>query len=94
VRWLSDEEYEIIEQQSTSDAAVKAITMTVAKMDGVQDAPAVLEGKPPAKVKAKVEESEEGSDVEEPVVRKEVAKKPVVESKPSLAAMVSDWDDE
>jgi hypothetical protein len=96
VRWLSDEEYEIVEQQSTSDAALKAITMTVAKMDGVQDAPAMLEGKPPAKVKAKAkaEESEEGSDVEEPVVRKEVAKKPVVESKPSLAAMVSDWDDE
>jgi hypothetical protein len=94
VRWLSDEEYEIVEQQSTSDAALKAITMTVAKMDGVQDAPAMLEGKPPAKVKAKAEESEEGSDVEAPVVRKEVAKKPVVESKPSLAAMVSDWDDE
>lgn len=51
MRWLSDEEYEIVEQQAASDDALKAITMTVAKMDAAPEAPAALAGKPPAKVK-------------------------------------------
>jgi hypothetical protein len=51
MRWLSDDEYEIVEQQAATDDAVKAITMTVAKMDAAPEAPAALAGKPPAKVK-------------------------------------------
>jgi len=47
MRWLSDDEYTTVEEKGASDEAVKAVTMTVAKVDAV--APAMLEGTPPAK---------------------------------------------
>ncbi len=40
MRWLSEEEFEICQKQGTSPDAIKAITMTVSQMDGVQPAPA------------------------------------------------------
>lgn len=52
VRWLNDAEYETVEHQAASEDATKAITMTVAKMDGITDAPAALAGTPPKKAKA------------------------------------------
>jgi hypothetical protein len=87
MRWLSDEEYEIVEQQAASDDALKAITMTVAKMDAAPEAPAALAGKPPAKVKpapapapAVEEEDEEVAAVAAPKARKaKAAPAPVVE---------------
>lgn len=63
MRWLSDYEYETVERAGESPDAEKAVTMTVAKMDGVRAAPAKLEGKPPAK--AKVEAVVEEEEVEE-----------------------------
>ena len=51
MRWLTDDEYPTIKEQGQSDDAIKAITMTVAKMDNVQVA-APLEGKRPAAAKA------------------------------------------
>ena len=59
VRWLSEDEYETVEQKGTSPEAEKAVTMTVAKTDNV--APAKLEGTPPTKALPKpvVEEEEE-----------------------------------
>lgn len=53
MRWLSDEEYEAVEKQAKSDDAIKAITMTVAKMDNAPTAePAPLGGTPPKAAKA------------------------------------------
>jgi outer membrane biosynthesis protein TonB len=108
MRWLTDDEFPTIQQQGKTDAAIKAITMTVAKMDNVAaPAPLKLEGKRPAPV---VEEEEEApapkaktkakpaplpaEDDEEPVVRKE-EKKPnaVPKAKADLSAMVDDWDE-
>jgi hypothetical protein len=40
LRWLTDDEYPIIKEQGQSDDAIKAITMSVAKMDGVVSKPA------------------------------------------------------
>jgi hypothetical protein len=120
MRWLSDDEYESVEKQAKSDDAIKAITMTVAKMDNAATAePAPLGGTPPkaaAKPAPQAEpEAEEEPPVappkakkakaapaaaaedegEEPVVRKEEAKPTAVPTKKSsLAAAVSDWDDE
>ncbi len=48
MRWLTDDEYEGIQAQALTPEAEKAVTMTVAKMDGVVAAPAELAGKPPA----------------------------------------------
>ena len=110
MRWLTDDEFEIAERQGQSADAIKAITMTVAKMDNVT-AVAPLEGKRPARPKpVEVEEEEEPApppkakaaakpavveEPDEPVVRKEEKKASAVPAKKaSLAAMVDDWDDE
>ena len=108
MRWLTDDEFPTIQQQGKTDAAIKAITMTVAKMDNVSaPAPLKLEGKrptaapveeeeapaPKAKTKAKPAPLPAEED-EEPVVRKE-EKKPnaVPKAKADLSAMVDDWDE-
>ena len=104
MRWLTDDERPGVVAQSKSEPAIRAITMTVAKQDGVVSKPLAIEGTRPAPVdeeapapkakKAKAEVVEVEED-EEPVVRKET-KKPnaVPAAKGSLADMVDDWDDE
>lgn len=110
MRWLTDDEYEIAQKQGKTDTAVKAVTMTVAKMDNVAAPISVPGSKPKAapkaaeedeapppvpKAKAKAKVAEPVEETEEPVVRKE-EKKPnaVPKAKSSLAAMVDDWDEE
>lgn len=110
MRWLTDDEYEIAQKQGKTDTAVKAVTMTVAKMDNVAAPISVPGSKPKAapkaaeddeapppvpKAKAKAKVVEPAEEAEEPVVRKE-EKKPnaVPKAKSSLAAMVDDWDEE
>ena len=60
-RWLTDEEFDVVEEQAASDAALKAVTMTVAKMENAVSKPLELVGKPPARAKPApvVEEEEE-----------------------------------
>jgi len=49
VRWLTDDEYEIVQSQSQSKDAEKAVSSTPAAMDGVTaPAPLAIEGKRPA----------------------------------------------
>jgi hypothetical protein len=106
-RWLSDEEYATATEAGQSETAIKAVTMTVAKVDNVAAAaPLAIEGKRPTKaakppVEEVVEEAEEPAveaaaeeEVDTPTVRKAASKKPAVGQKSSLADMVSDWDDE
>jgi len=106
VRWLTDDERPGIIEQSKSDAAIRAITMTVAKQDSVVSKPLAIEGTRHAAVeeedapapkakKAKAAPVEVEDDDDEPTVRKE-SKKPsaVPTAKASLADMVDDWDDE
>ena len=105
MKWLSDEQYEVAQQQGGSEDAKRAITMTVAQTDKVAP-PLALEGKAPSKPKAEVAEDEEEApkpkakakpkieeeeDVE-PTVRKE--SKPAPAAKSSLAKLAADWDDE
>jgi hypothetical protein len=104
VRWLTDDEYAVVQEQAASTDASRAVVMTVAQTDGVkQSAPLSLPGKAPvveeeeapkpkAAKKPKVEVADEDS---EPEVRKEAAKPTAVpEKKSKLADIVSDWDDE
>ena len=78
VRWLSDDEFATVEGQAETSDAKKAVTMTVAKMDNV---PAKLEGKPPAKALPKPEPVEEEAPAPEPKAKKAAkpAPAPVVE---------------
>jgi hypothetical protein len=104
VRWLTDDEYAVVQEQAASTDASRAVVMTVAQTDGVkQSAPLSLPGKAPvadedeapkpkAAKKPKVEVADEDS---EPEVRKDAAKPTAVpEKKSKLADIVSDWDDE
>jgi hypothetical protein len=109
VRWLTDDEYEVIKTQAESEDAQRAVVMTVAQSDGVKaNAPKmVLAGKPPV-VEAEEEEDEAPAKPakkakaapvadadEEPEVRKEAPKAAAVPAKKGkLADIVSDWDDE
>jgi hypothetical protein len=105
MRWLTDDEYAIVQRQSTTADAQRAVVMTVAAADGIQKAaPVALPGKPPvveedeapAKPKAKKAKAEVvEDDGSEPEVRKDAAKPSAVpEKKSKLADIVSDWDDE
>ena len=79
MRFLTDEEYASCQTQSKSGDALKAITMTVAKMDGAPKVAAPLEGTPP-RAKTKVETPEEEDEAPAPPPKKSKAKaEPVAE---------------
>jgi hypothetical protein len=110
VRWLTDDEYEIVQTQSTSKDAEKAVASTPAAVDGVTaPAPLAIEGKRPAAKPVVVEDEEEEAPApkakkakaveveaeEEPEVRKAPAKVEAAPAKKNkLADIVADWDDE
>ena len=95
VRWLTEEEYEVVKAQAESPDAQRAIVMTTAQSDGVKAAPVLaIPGKPPAAEKKPQAEPVAEAD-EEPEVRSTAAKPSAVPAKKSkLADIVSDWDDE
>jgi hypothetical protein len=104
MRWLTDDEYVVVQKQATTTEANRAVVMTVAQADGVAK-PLALAGKPAAaiseddtaaKPKAKKAKAEVVEDDEsEPEVRKTAAKPSAVpEKKGKLADIVADWDDE
>jgi hypothetical protein len=104
MRWLTDDEYAVVQKQATTTEANRAVVMTVAQADGVAK-PLALAGKPAAaiseddtaaKPKAKKAKAEAVEDDEsEPEVRKTAAKPSAVpEKKGKLADIVADWDDE
>jgi hypothetical protein len=47
LRWLTNEEYAIVQRQADTPDANRAVVMTVAAADGVKAAPALLPGKAP-----------------------------------------------
>lgn len=84
MRWLTDDEYETVQEKASSDDATKAVTMTVAKQDGVEVAAPKLEGAPPKAKKAApapaVEEDEDEAPAPAPKAKKaKAAPAPVVE---------------
>lgn len=64
MRWLTDDEYEIAQKQGKTDTAVKAVNMTVAKMDNVAAPISVPGSKPKAAPKAVEEEPPEVAEME------------------------------
>jgi hypothetical protein len=85
VRWLDDDEHDIVLEKGSSEEAKKAVTMTVAKTDKAPDAP-VLEAPKKPKAKEPVED-----DVDEPEVRQEKTS-PAPNKRNNLASVVADWD--
>jgi len=89
-RWLTDDEYETIKDQSDSDDAKKAVASTSAQTDGGKAAPLVIAGKSPVKAvpAPAVEEDDEEEDVPvaKPAAKKAKAKPaPVAEAEEDTA---------
>jgi hypothetical protein len=75
VRWLTDDEYAVVQEQAASTDASRAVVMTVAQSDGVKSSAPALLGKPPA-----VQSEDEAAGEEEVATApKSKAKKPKVE---------------
>lgn len=104
MRWLTDDEYAVVQKQAATTEAQRAVVMTVAQADGVK--PLALAGKAPAaaapeaeeapeeKPKTKKAKAEPVDDDAEPEVRKTSAKPTAVpEKKSKLADIVADWDE-
>lgn len=76
VRWLTDEEYAVVQEQAASTDASRAVVMTVAQTDGVKNAPA-LPGKAPTTTIGELAEEDEAAAIAE--TKKKIAKKAKVE---------------
>jgi hypothetical protein len=78
MRWLTDDEFPIVKKQGESDDAVKAITMTVAKQDGVVSKPVeeTIGGKRPAKAAPVAQDEDDEPPAPAPKAKKA---KPVAE---------------
>jgi hypothetical protein len=84
MRWLTDDEYATVQEKAESAEATQAVTMTVAKQDGVQVAAPKIEGAPPKAKKAApspvVEEEDEEPPAPAPKAKaKKAAPAPAVE---------------
>jgi hypothetical protein len=92
VRVLDKDEHLTVINQGNTEAAKKAITMTVAEVDGVK----ALKAEPPKAVAAPIEEAPskvEAEPVEEPVKRT-AKKEEAAGDKPDLSKILAEWDDE
>jgi hypothetical protein len=77
MRWLTDDEYPIVQEQGKSADALKAITMSVAKQDGVGvAAPAPLDGKRPTKTEPVAAEPEAEEEAPPPPPKAKAKAKP------------------
>ena len=77
MRWLTDDEFPVVKKQGASDDAIKAITMTVAKQDGVVSKPVeeTIGGKRPAKAAPVAQDEDDEPPAPAPKAKKA---KPVV----------------
>lgn len=85
-RFLETNEFEVALQQGKTDAALKAITMTVAQVDGVDSKPALE--KPIAKAEEKVAEAEEAP------VKRTAKKEEAPAPKKDINKILEEWDEE
>jgi hypothetical protein len=78
MRWLTDDEFPVVKKQGESDDAVKAITMTVAKQDGVVSKPVeeTIGGKRPTKAAPVAQDEDDEPPAPAPKAKKA---KPVAE---------------
>lgn len=89
LRFLEADQHQIAIKQGETDAAKKAITMTVAEADGVKSKAIA----PPKPVAAAPAEPVEEAVVEEPVKRTSKKAEEAAAGKPDLSKILADWDD-
>jgi hypothetical protein len=98
VRPLEEHEWAKVTARMNEQAAIDAVTMTVADIDGVEETPAAAPAEAPVFVQPKAaapapkaKPKAEPEVVEEPVVRE--AAKATVAAPPSVKSILSDWAD-
>jgi hypothetical protein len=85
VRWLTDDEYEIVQTQSTSKDAEKAVSSTPAAVDGVTaPAPLAIEGKRPMGKMMDEDEAEAMAEVKAAKPKKAKAVEVEAEEEPEV----------
>lgn len=89
LRFLEADQHQIAIKQGETDAAKKAITLTVAEADGVKSKAIA----PPKPVAAAPAEPVEEAVVEEPVKRTSKKAEEAAAGKPDLSKILADWDD-
>jgi hypothetical protein len=97
-RWLTDDEYPIAVNQGESDAAKKAVMLTVAQADGVKAAPMKIEGSRPmgelmdeeedAAIAAERAKAPKAKAKAKPVLDDEAADEPEVRKEPTKGGAV------
>ena len=94
IRVLDSHEHQRVVDQGLTDAAIKAITMTVAEVDSAKAAkPSVkVEHKPEPKVEPKAEVVQE--EAAPAPVKRSIKKEEEVPAKKDLSSILSEWDDE
>ena len=93
-RFLETNEFEAALEQGKTDAAIKAITMTVAQADGVDSKPPkAITTSAPVAVEEADEEDESEEAPAEPTKRK-AKKEEAPAAKKDLNSILDDWDDE
>ena len=97
--WLTEEQYKEVQEQGKTDAAIKAITLTVSQQDGVKSEASVAEQEEfapaPAKAKKTTKTAEPAAEEEsdEPTVRKEKEAPKQVPTN-DLAALANAWGED
>ena len=89
VRFLEADQHQVAIKQGETDAAKRAITMTVAEADGVK----VKAIAPPKPVAAAPAAPVEEAVIEEPVKRTSKKAEEAAAGKPDLSKILADWDD-
>ncbi len=85
MRWLTEDEYNIVSQQSATDDAKRAVIMTVAQADGVSKSESLaLPGKSPVVQDAGDEEAEEAPAPKPKAAKKKAAVAEDDESEPEI----------
>ena len=80
VRWLEEDEYAVVTEQSKSADADKAIVMTVAQIDGVKAAPMSIPGTAPKAAAAPAPAEEEDEPAPAPKATKKAKTAPVADA--------------
>ena len=86
VRVLESAEHQVVIEQGKSDAAKKAITMTVAEADGAKV-------KPQAAIAAPVEVAPKAAEVVEEPTKRTAKKEEAPAEKKDLSKILAEWDD-
>jgi hypothetical protein len=94
IRVLDSAEHQRVVDQGLTDAATKAITMTVAEADSAKNAKASVKVAPKLEAPIEVKVEAKAEEVAAEPVKRSVKKEEEATPKKDLSSILSEWDDE